>query len=273
MSSMLLLTWAVPMVATIGDGAPLSERLFQRSLPNAERIWNGRFIQEMANGTLPSDVYQRYLYQDNLYLGRYARAFAALGAKMDMVDDFLYLVNQGSAFLNEHKPGSNDTANVAIFERDASNVTVAYATLEDQAVWSEDTLVGVAGVLPCQRVYDWLYTRMKNEIPVVPGNPYQLVIDQYSDPKNHAMTKRFEAILNDQASRHGLWPKLEDRVQWYYDEAMRHEADFFDQGFGAHTGRLEQDAAPDLSPLAGRLGLRLGMSAVIADSVAQPIVV
>lgn len=225
-------------------GSGLSQRLFEAALPLANLSLHGRFINEMADGSLPPEVFRRYLAQDNLYLFKYARAFAALASKSDRSDEFSWLMNKSVAFLMEHGARANTSITEEDFEREALPVTAAYADLYLQAAWHEDAAVAYAAVLPCQRLYDWLFATLWATRPPAPGNPYRDFVRQYADPSNHRTTEQLEALLDRRAAG-GLAPGLEARAREHYRAAMAYEAQFFEQAFGEGSGR-EQVRQDDL---------------------------
>mmetsp|Transcript_45526 Transcript_45526/g.134780 ORF Transcript_45526/g.134780 Transcript_45526/m.134780 type:complete len:343 (+) Transcript_45526:54-1082(+) len=213
-------------------GMSIGDYLWEAALPLANLSLHGRFIQQMADGTLPRSVFDRYLAQDNLYLTKYARAYAVLGARADSLDDMAWLVNKSLASLTEHGEGATRKLDDATFLRDAMPVTVAYTSLIVEAAWSESPANGYAAVLPCQRLYQWLFATLKATRTIAPGNPYKAFIEQYADPSNLATTKELEAQL----ARHvpeGVTPGLDESMLFNYKAAMRYEAEFFAQGYDA----------------------------------------
>uniref|UniRef100_A0A7S4SXR1 Thiaminase-2/PQQC domain-containing protein n=1 Tax=Alexandrium monilatum TaxID=311494 RepID=A0A7S4SXR1_9DINO len=212
-----------------------AQRLFKDALPLANLSLHGRFINEMADGSLAAEVFKRYLTQDNLYLFKYARAYAALASRSEQNDDFFWIMKKAKAFLEEHGPEANTSITEEDFDREALPVTVAYTDLLLQAVWHEDAVVGFAAVLPCQRLYDWLFATLEASRPPGPGNPYRDFIRQYADPANHRVSEQLEALLDRRAAR-GLPPGVEARARERYRAAMAFEADFFQQAFAGGGG-------------------------------------
>jgi len=224
-------------VAASFSRSSLSKRLFENSLELAHLSLHGKFISQMVDGTLPAVAFQRYLAQDNLYLYKYARAFALLGSKTSNNDEFLWLVNKSMVYLDEHGSRANRSIDERLFEHDALPVTVAYT---DHFMWTvrdEDILVGYASVLPCQKLYDWLFTTIKATRPIADDNPYKAFIDQYADPRNHHTTEVLEAFVDAHAAR-GISPEVEDRALFSYQTGMRYEAKFFEQGLAGPSATV-----------------------------------
>lgn len=205
-----------------------AEQLFQDGLQYAEESLRGRFIRQLVEGTLPRSVFKLYLRQDNLYLTKYARAFAVMAAKVDTTDELRWLVGKASEYMQEHGPNGTLHIDERTFEREALPTTMAYTSFLMEAAWGEDLVLSYAAVLPCQRLYDWLFSLINATIPIAPDNPYKEYISQYADPANHRTSREMEAFLNNHAA-HGMSAELRGRAQVHYRTALKYEADFFDQ--------------------------------------------
>jgi len=215
-------------------GGNFASGLFEAARPLAEESLKGRFISEMVAGTLPKAAFDYYLRQDNLYLTKYARAFAVLGAKSDNTDELVWLLNASVGFLHEHGPGHNRHVDDQTFEREASATTLAYTSFFLQATWGEEAIIGYASVLPCQHLYDWLFATINATRDIAPDNPYKEFIRQYADPGVHRTTLELEAFL-DRYAQHGLSEEVAARAQYHYDSAMKYEAQFFEEALH-HSG-------------------------------------
>jgi len=221
------------LVILRGTEATLGERLFENALVYANESLYGPFIRQMVNGTLPKSAFDYYLLQDNLYLSKYARAFGIMGAKAFKTDELAWLLNKSVAFLHEHGRDTNNALDDETFEKEASATTMAYTAFFLETAWSEDMLLAYASVLPCQRLYDWLFSTIHRTEEISDQNPYKKFIAQYADPSNHAVTLKMENFLERYAA--SLTQESLQRAQLHYDTAMRYEAQFFDQAL--HPGR------------------------------------
>jgi len=209
-------------------GKSFGDRLFEASLPQAERSLHGRFISEMVAGTLPLEAFKNFLAQDNLYLSKYARAFAVLAAKAERTDELEWLLGKSVDYLHEHGPDANTALDDSLYDREAMPVTKKYASFFQQAVWDNDQIIGYASVLPCQRLYDWMFSTIKETMHVADDNPYKAFIDHYADPANHQTTKNLEKYLERYVAK-GVSEKTVQEAQDRYSTAMNYEVDFFDQ--------------------------------------------
>lgn len=218
-----------------GANLSLSERLFRAALPLANQSLQGQFISQMADGSLPKHVFQWYLHQDNLYLGKYARAFAVMAARVENGDELTTLLNLSVGFLDEHTTATTATEtskfDATVFARDAAPITVAYTSFLTQAAWADKLLFAYAAVLPCQKLYDWLFSELNATRHIASDNPYKHFIEQYAESRNHKVTKLLEGFLDRHAM--AVTGTAQAQAQFYYDKAMRYEADFFQQSFSA----------------------------------------
>lgn len=219
------------LISLSSTEATLGTRLFENALVYANQSLYGPFIRQMVNGTLPRAAFKYYLHQDNLYLSKYARAFGVMGAKASKTDELTWLLNKSVAFLHEHGRDKNNALDEETFEREASATTVAYTSFFSEAAWSEDMLLAYASVLPCQRLYDWLFSTIHRREHISDENPYKEFITQYADPSNHVATLEMESFLERYAA--GITKESMERAQLHYDTAMRYEAQFFDQALHA----------------------------------------
>eukprot|EP00928_Gymnodinium_smaydae_P083300 TRINITY_DN66537_c0_g1_i1.p1 TRINITY_DN66537_c0_g1~~TRINITY_DN66537_c0_g1_i1.p1 ORF type:complete len:242 (-),score=45.07 TRINITY_DN66537_c0_g1_i1:29-754(-) len=226
--------FALGQVVALDSHLSYSQQLFVSNLELANRSLDGRFVRELADGSLASAAFQRYLLQDNLYLSKYARAFARLAATTEYDEEFVWLSNQSVNYLYEHHRSSNRTE--ADFERQAMPVTVAYTDLFVEAAAAGDRLLEFAVLLPCQHLYDYIFKILADR-GVVPSNPYKNFIEQYALPSNHQLTKRLEGYF-DRAAAGVLSSSRAERVQHYYSAALEMEARFFDQAL--HDGAIAE---------------------------------
>ena len=60
----------------------------------------------------------------------------------------------------------------------AQAVTVAYTSFLLESAWEGDMLLAYASVLPCQRLYDWLFETINRTKQISEENPYRKIILQ-----------------------------------------------------------------------------------------------
>ncbi|CAJ1389103.1 unnamed protein product, partial [Effrenium voratum] len=114
-------------------------------------------------------------------------------------------------------------------------ITVAYTSFLMESAWGEDMVVAYASVLPCQRLYDWVFATVNKTEHIAEDNPYKKFIEQYAAPSNHALTQKMESFLERYAG--ALTQDELERAQAHYDQAMKYEAQFFDQALRCDGSR------------------------------------
>ena len=90
-----------------------SQEAWQTALPLYNQILQLPFIKELIAGTLPREVFNRYLQQDALYIENYSRVLANIASRLpeiDQVASFLDFAKDGVAVEEEmHKSYLADT--------------------------------------------------------------------------------------------------------------------------------------------------------------------
>eukprot|EP00959_Pyramimonas_sp_CCMP1952_P204135 4269277-Pyramimonas_sp.AAC.1 len=69
---------------------------WERSLHIREAVYNMPFVDMLAAGTLPKDVFQHYMLQDSGYLVQYARALNTAASKATKTEDQIFLAHSGA---------------------------------------------------------------------------------------------------------------------------------------------------------------------------------
>ena len=135
------------------------------------------FVLQLADGTLPREVFERYIGQDSLYLGVYCRVLSHLASRLpqaDMTEAFLGFAQDGvavekalhSLYINERPIEMSPSCLLYT----STLMAQAYETVEVEA----------AAILPCF----WVYLKVGQHIAATmkPDNPYSDWIATYSDP-------------------------------------------------------------------------------------------
>ena len=194
------------------------------------RIIGHPFINELAAGTLDSARFNRYIAQDELYLGNYGRQMLAFASMVDdadrrvMFEDFAHAGLEGERAMHELLIGRFGTD----LKEDASPVTVAYNTHTEAALASGRRELALAALLPCMWVYNEV-GRYIVSIADIDGNPYSEWISEYADDE---FTEGVRAVLEmadgyaeatDDATRR--------KMTRLFVEATQFEYDFWDYGY------------------------------------------
>ncbi|MGP6089720.1 thiaminase II [Antarctobacter jejuensis] len=206
------------------------------------------FNRQLADGTLPREVFQGYIIQDAHYLGGFARALSLAAAKAPDADSVAQLAGSAAGAiavereLHSHYMG---LFGVSAAQFDATKVSAAcdhYVSFLLRMTALGNFAEGLAALLPCF----WIYRDVGQEIAeqTEAQNPYAAWIDTYS------------GTAFDEAVRRML--DLTDRIGAAVDEAGRarmhgafwqscwHEWHFWDSAW--HQRHWPQPESAPLSP-------------------------
>lgn len=188
------------------------------------------FVLGLADGTLPEEVFVRYLVDDAHYLDRYARVLAQLAVRapttagVELLAGFA--VGSIAAERGLHRDflaplGLDPDVDVV---PDASSTCAQYTDFLMTTATSEPFDVGLAAVLPCFRVYSEVGQRILGLR--TPGeHPYAAWIDSYAAPEFTEAVRRAEAYLDevvvDAAAAQAAYARS-TRFEWmFWDTAWR----------------------------------------------------
>ncbi len=194
------------------------------------KILEHPFIKELAAGTLDINRFNRYLAQDEIYIGNYGRQMFAFNDLIKdpeqhaMFNEFAKSGIEGEKAMHELLIGrfGIDT------EVKASIVTKTYNDHTQEAIDTGDKAVALAALLPCM----WVYNEVGMHILKTANNgnnPYKEWIEEYG---NEAFTEGVNSVLKladeyaaqaDEATR--------ERMTREYVEATLYEYAFWDYGY------------------------------------------
>ena len=188
------------------------------------------FIKELADGSLDPSRFDRYIAQDEVYIGNYGRQMFLLAdmmtdpAQQEMFRAFAQTGIDGEKAMHELL--------IARFGIDtevkASIVTSTYNNHTQAAIDSGSKEVALAAMLPCMWIYNevGLYIR---SIASLEGNPYKEWVLEYG---NEEFTEGVNAVL---AIADGWAAATDDetraRMTQAYLEAALFEYAFWDYGY------------------------------------------
>ena len=188
------------------------------------------FIKELAAGTLDTAIFDRYLAQDELYIGNYGRQMFELAELITEPEAHEMFVE----FAKEGLEGEKMMHALLIdrFGIDTqvlpSPVTADYNEHTQAAIATGSKEIGLAAMLPCMWVYNEVGQHILR-IASVEGNPYREWIQEYG---NEAFTEGVNAVLKladeyaaaaDEATR--------QRMTQEFIDATRFEYYFWDYGY------------------------------------------
>jgi len=146
------------------------------------------FVRGLTDGSLPMERFRDYIVQDALYLSRFSRAVALVGAKapddessVTLLENAVGALKVERASLHEFLMREWGIGSEDITSAELSPVNLAYTSylLEVAATGSFEE--GLAAILPCFWVYYEVgkeLVRTGSSVPV-----YQRWIDTYSSPE------------------------------------------------------------------------------------------
>lgn len=207
-----------------------TRQAWDAALPIFNQILDHPFIKELAAGTLAPDKFDRYLAQDELYVGNYGRQMFELAELIpDPVQHDMFY-----AFAKEGIEGEK-AMHALLIDRfgidtqvQPSQVTAAYNAHTEAAIRSGSKEIGLAAMLPCM----WVYNEVGLHIlrtAAVEGNPYREWIQEYG---NEAFTAGVAQVLELADSYAAAAPEdIRERMTSAYIEATRFEYLFWDYGY------------------------------------------
>ena len=214
----------------MANSSSWTRQAWDAALPIYNQILDHPFIKELAAGTLAPDKFDRYLAQDELYVGNYGRQMFELAELIpDPVQHDMFY-----AFAKEGIEGEK-AMHALLIDRfgidtqvQPSQVTAAYNAHTEAAIRSGSKEIGLAAMLPCM----WVYNEVGLHIlrtAAVEGNPYREWIQEYG---NEAFTAGVAQVLELADSYAAAAPEdIRERMTSAYIEATRFEYLFWDYGY------------------------------------------
>ena len=189
------------------------------------------FVRGLELGTLPKNVFRRYVAQDAFYLEAYFRAYALAAARCEgrhsMAVTFYRLMGGVLEELELHA-ATAERLQIDLADVTPHPATVAYTEFLLDTAWHSGLAEIVAAMTPCMRLYAYLgrelAARRSDE------HPYRHWIDTYSSDGGEALAGELEGVL-DTVADDG------PGVREAYRYALRCEVDFFSAPFEDATDR------------------------------------
>ena len=188
------------------------------------------FIKELAQGTLSEEVFERYIAQDELYLGNYGRqmfAFARMiedPAQKEMFTSFAQTGLDGEKAMHRLmmcRFGIDTTA-------EPSEVTAAYNAHTENAIRTGVKEIAFAALLPCI----WIYNEVGKHILSIArmeGNPYREWIEEYGNEEFSKAVSEVIDLIDEYAELTDKNTRQEMTLQFI--EGARFEYRFWDYAY------------------------------------------
>lgn len=160
------------------------------------------FLEQLKDGTLPRSAFDRYVFQDSLYLRRHAEALVALAGKIDRTEDKLLFENYAQAGVDSERQMLREYAN----DKRMPDEGWGLETLE--LVRRSPAAVGVAAVYPCFRMFADAGLWLRGCV-----GPYAKWVAVYAGPEFVAEADRVEAVMERLARENPeLQPEMDKAV-------------------------------------------------------------
>ena len=199
----------------------LHEALWQENIDLARACIEHPFVRGLADGSLDSDAFKRYVAQDAFFLRAFMSAYAVAAAKcsdrLGTVRRFHRLLGGVLDELELHE-GYAERLEIDLEEVRPSPATSAYTDFLMRTAWTGSVDEIVAAMTPCMRLYAFLGAELSSRECSV--SPYRDWIETYSSAAFSGLAAELEALLDELAVDS---PKIRDRYRY----AMRCELDFF----------------------------------------------
>ena len=188
------------------------------------------FITELAAGTLAPEKFDRYLAQDELYVGNYGRQMFELA---ELIPD----PEQHSMFSEFAREGieGEKAMHALLIDRfgidtavPPSPVTAAYNAHTQAAIATGSKEIGLAAMLPCMWVYNEVGLHILRTAHVE-GNPYKEWIQEYGNDAFTQGVNKVLALADEYAAAADA--QTRERMTSVYVEATRYEYLFWDYGY------------------------------------------
>lgn len=182
------------------------------------------FVRGLGDGSLPREAFLRYLAQDAIYLGEYARVLARASTLAPTSDEQVFWARAAESALVEER--RLHESRLAAAAREPEPVpepqTLAYTDHLHASGGSYGELV--AALLPCF----WLYTDLGTRLATHrrDDHPYDDWLALYGDPVFAEATARAVGIADAAALEAG--PRERARMDAAFARSMQHELRFFE---------------------------------------------
>lgn len=223
---------------TIEVTGTFSAEAWATAAPWFDAIVRHPFVTGLGDGTLPREVFVRYLVDDSHYLVRYASALTTVAGRWPEPSGAAMLARFGAGAVEAERAlhaallddAGVDLDGVGLAE--PSPTCLAYvSTLQSWAALAP-VGVAVAGLLPCFRIYAEVGARLADSLAARPDHPYREWLAMYADPAFAADARRADELADDAAGRateaeraamHDAYA-LATRFEWmFWDASFRGE--------------------------------------------------
>lgn len=214
------------------SAVPFSERAWLHVADRYADICRHPFVTGLADGTLPDEVFARYLADDAHYLAGYARTLARIASRLDDVDDVgTWATLAAGAVAAERTLHLGELAQrgLDVDGRAPSPTCATYLEMLGEHALHSPVEVAVAAVLPCFRVYVEVGRHVAAAAGGLDRHPYGPWIATYDSAEFEASVARAERT----ADRLAAGSTSEGAMLTAYADATDLEWRFWDEAWRA----------------------------------------
>ncbi len=204
--------------------------VWQKSLPIYERITRHPFIKELAEGTLATEKFVRYIAQDEIYIKNY-------GEEMFLLADMLPAGGMQEMFRAYAKEGmeAEGAMHQMLIERfgidtavEPSAVTSGYMAHTRKYINSGSVALALAAMLPCMWIYNEVGLYIYNHRNPNP-NPYAEWVATYASADFTEGTRQVLEMCDRYAAE--ATPEVREEMTKAYLVAAEYEWAFWNWGY------------------------------------------
>lgn len=209
-----------------------TDELFRAAQPSWQRQLAHPFVRGVADGSLPEEIFRRWVLQDHVYLTDFSRVFAWAAAKADRLASMTWYAGALNLTL---------AVEMDLHRKYAARFGVAAEELERQEAWPTtraytdfllrtaaegDMADVVAALLPCVWGYVWLAGELSRGRRPPADQRYADWIAQYTSPDFVAASDWLRAELDRLAAPAG--PAKRRRLTELFLLSSRYEWQFWE---------------------------------------------
>ena len=217
-----------------------------------EPIWWAQlehpFVVGIADGTLETEKFQRWVRQDYRYLEEFSRVFAWGAAKANKLSEMQFFASALDLTLNTE---------MELHRSYAERFDITPQQLEAESMWPTtraytDFLVRVsadgdlsellAALLPCAWGYAWLGNRLDEEFDRPDDDRYADWIDTYTDDEFQSAAEHLRGLMNRHAD--GVGESKRQRLVELFVLSSRYELQFWEMCWRGEQWEFDSQSKP-----------------------------
>ena len=211
-----------------------SKEVWKKSSKIYNSIIELDFLKELSEGTLDSDIFARYIAQDEIYLKNYYHQMNMLAEMMESTDDKELFI----AFAKSGMEGEKALHDMLIdrygieTKVEPSKVTSDYNAHICEGIATGDLCIALASVLPCMWIYNQVGLHILNHSKLE-GNPFKEWILEYGQEEFTTGVNKVLKMVDGWASKTDK--QTREKMDYYYLKAALYEYAFWDYGYNADS--------------------------------------